>query len=421
MSQRIIRRNRENIRQTWKVPAFQRSPVAVFILLTLIAVPAVFSACQSRSGETKTINIGLNWDLTGPVSEGGGLFLDTFRDYVSFFEEKGGIKGAKINLLWSDSGYSIPRVLSNYARFKEAGVVAIQIQASLEAYTLKPIAERDHIPLISTAVDAANYYPPGWVFTAGGGSTGDMFAVFLKWLQANWKESRPPRIAIIGWDNTLGRAPLAAKKYIDDSGVQIVAQEYVPVPTMDYSGQLLRIREAKPDYIFVGIASGGFGPFLKDAERTGVRGKIPMVTNGVVPLFQAMGPAGDLAEGLYSFNTRAMYQETNIPGIREMQDYMVRTKGRPTDTDTVTWAWTDMKAILEFVKKAAEEVGADKVTGEDVKNVIERTRNLDMNGITKPLSYGTEKRRGNDYARMVQVKGGKVVALSDWMEIPVVK
>lgn len=421
MSQKILDPSCIHSQQAKKIPGFLSLSVITFILLLSITFLPLFSACQTRIEKVKTIKIGLNWDLTGPVSEGGGMLLDAFKDYISFFEEKGGIKGAKIELLWSDSGYSIPRVLSNYTRFKEAGAVAIQIQASLEAYTLKPLAERDRIPLISTAVDAANFYPPGWVFTASGGSTAEMFAVFLKWLKGSWKEARSPRIAIIGWDNTLGRAPQVVKKYVSEVGATIVAEEFAPVPTMDYSGQLLRIKEANPDYIFVGIASGGFGPFLKDTERLRIRGQIPMVTNGVVPLFQAIGPAGPLAEGLYSFNTRALYSETNIPGIKEMQDYITKVRGKPADTDMATWGWIDMRANLEFIKRAVDEVGVDKLTGQDVKNAIEKTTKLDMSGLTRPLNYGPAKRRGNDYARLVQVKGGNIVSLTDWMEIPVVK
>lgn len=400
------------------------------IFLSLIFFTTLISlSCQTQKPVAKkTIKIGINLDFTGPTAANStALLLKSAQDYIKYINDtEGGLKGTKLEILWADSGYNIQRMLSNYARFKEAGTSIVMIQVSQEAFVLKPIAERDHMPAFTHAVDANAYSPPGWIYTAGGGSTPEFFAVFLKWLKDNWKETRAPRIAIIGWDNTLGRAPQAASKLIEETKVEIVAQEYLPVVTMDFSSYLLRINKASPDYIFVGVAAAGMGPLLRDAERLGIRGKIPIISNGVVPMYSFTGAAGELLDGLISFHGRIPPFEPNVEGINKMKNIYQKINGKAyydngEDAYGYLWGWIEIMVPVEIIKQTIERVGLDNLNGESIKSTLDKGARVETGGITKALSYGSEKRRGNDYARMIQVRKGNYIPVSDWIEMPSIK
>lgn len=401
---------------------------AFFMLLLIVIAFATFSCAGQTPKVKKTIKIGVNIDLTGATAaRDSSLLLDAAKDHIRYINEvEGGLKGVRLELIWADSGYSLPRALSNYQRFKEAEAPIILVQVSHEAFALKPLAERDRIPVFSHAVDSNGYYPPGWAYTSGGGSTPEYFAVFLKWIKENWKESRPPRIAIVGWDNTLGRAPQSVKRYVEETRVEIVAEEFLPVFTVDFTGYLLRIQKAAPDYIFVGMAAGGIGPFLKDSERLGLRGKIPIISNGVVPLFSFYGTAGEYLEGLMSFHGKLPPFDPRIEGMQRVKDSYQKIHGKPfyddqRDAYAYMWGWIEILSITEILRQTADSVGIDRVNGETVKALLDKGAKIDTGGITRILSYGGEKRRGNDFARMMQVKGGKIVPISDWIEVPVVR
>ena len=73
---------------------------------------------------------------------------------------------------------------------------------------LKPLCEKDKIPLFVAGATEAIIEPPGWVF-AYPPPYEDQAQAFLKWLSINWdytKEGRKPRIGAFGWNEPMGLA-----------------------------------------------------------------------------------------------------------------------------------------------------------------------------------------------------------------------
>jgi branched-chain amino acid transport system substrate-binding protein len=70
------------------------------------------------------------------------------------------------------------------------------------------------------------------------------------------------------------------------------------------------------------------------------------------------------------------------------------------------WLWVIM--AVEALKRAGPNA-----TGEQIKQAFESFKEFDPWGLTPPFTYTTEDHRPTTRARIVQVKGGKVVQLKE--------
>lgn len=128
---------------------------------------------------------------------------------------------------------------------------------------------------------------------------------------------------------------------------------------------------------------------------------------------------GASAEGYTSPRTGPWYDETEIPGLKLMQDLRLKY-GRPFD-----FAGDDhnglvtMMVACEAVKRALEQVGYENIDGVAIKGALDSFKDFDCDGI-KQITYTPEDHRGWNKARIYQVQGGEVVPVSDWKETPMI-
>ncbi len=396
--------------KTWMI-------LMVLVLLISVSIVPFTTGCTQTAQEE--IKVGLAYDITGPTSSAQGIIFEGFADYIKFINEKGGINNTKINLMWADTGYTLPKALSAYKRFKEQGMVLMAVQAAHEALALKPIVAQDQIPITSTGTDALVLVPPNWIFAGIEIPWADGFAGFLQWVKDTWKESRPPRVAIMGFDNALGRSPLLAEKYWKQYGIQIVAQEFYAATSMDHTTQLLRIRDSKADYVW--LSSGGSAQPLitvRDAAKLGIKDiKFVVGPANDPPWMVANDPVN--TEGAY-FAKAEPYPDEALPGMEDIKKAHLKYKGKPLDTTVYITGWVEAMIAVEALRLAVNDVGVKGLNGPAVRKGYESMKNFDTGGLTRPVSYGPDERRGNKYIRIHQAKGGKLVGLTDWIFCPLV-
>jgi len=63
---------------------------------------------------------------------------------------------------------------------------------------------------------------------------------------------------------------------------------------------------------------------------------------------------------------------------------------------------------VEAIKRAG-----DNLTGESIKKALESFKDFDTWGITPPFTYTNEDHRPTNRARLVMVKGGKIVQMRE--------
>ncbi len=383
--------------------------------LFLLGLPVLGTAKQ------KTIKIGAIFDITGPTGDVGWHYADGVRDYFKWLNTNGGINGVKIDLKWTDYQYKIPQAISAYKKFvKQDKVKAIIGWGTGDSEALRQKIIKDRIPYISASFSQNLVWMPGnWNFLPVT-TYADHVRAVLKYIKNNWKKKRAPRVALIFNDSGYGRAPLApARRYAKELGIDIVDEENVSLRALDATSQLLRIKAKKADYAFIQETFMATSTILKDAKKLGLK---TVFTGNFWGTGQKLAElAGSAAEGYLGVMPFAIWSEDNVPGIQMLKkvNAKIHPKIKYREPPYVT-GWVNAAIMTEAVRKALALAKNDpsKVTGVLIKQGFESIKNLDLKGLVTPVSYTSRDHRGAKMVKLVTIKKGQLVPVTDWISTP---
>lgn len=411
------------------------SGVALVFVLLLIAVFALLVTCTTKPtqpAKERVIKIGMFYELTGPVqSSMPGITLAHYDAYWKWLNEtKGGIRGIKVDHMWYDAAFNVERSVSGYKQFKDAGVVLIEPWTSVTFEPLLELATRDQIPLITHSATDKALDQQYWFYSWSPTYT-QFFTTILRWIkESDWKESRPPRIAQIGWKIPMGVGHIEpSTPYANSLGINMGPFEYVPLLPLDSTAELLRISEAKADYIYVPMTGAAPGLVLRDAKKLGLLDKFKWIMGPQVMKSGSVPLMGDIADGVMgiSYDT---YPQENVPVVPFINDYLgnylasdPKLKRVPYDSAYMNLV-TDQLIYTEVIGRAIDKVGFDNLNGKAIKDAIDSLKNFDTMGLTPPLTYASDQHQGQNKSRMARIvwKGPEgipaMVPFTDWIAPP---
>lgn len=250
------------------------------------------------------------------------------------------------------------------------------------------------------------------------------------WLKTNWKQdsevewirkhyqNRPPRISVLGWDNTFGRSldQPEARAYLKKIGVEFVQPEYIPMAPTDTSAQLLRLKQAGVDLITCAMFASAYPVALKDAERLGIRNDFMWAVHWASTVYDGIRLAGPLADNLMIFTGYNPLVEEWPKHIREaFQKSGLRQENTEGYANAV--GWFDMYS--EAIRRAIKAVGSpEKVDSEAVYQALITFKDFRPMCFKAKISFAKTKTIGADTGDIYQVKNGKVVRIANDWPIP---
>jgi ABC-type branched-subunit amino acid transport system substrate-binding protein len=271
-----------------------------------------------------------------------------------------------------------------------------------------------------TAQTVGSLYPVGYQFSIFA-LYPDTFGYFCDWLVKNWKGTEKPKVAFCNWDNPIGRGFLTDESaaYAKQKGVEIVANEEFPVSSVDVSTQLLRIQNAKPDWIFSGTLVGGSLAVANTAYKMGLNIPIifPMNTSLDLPLIK-MSPKA--AEGTYFNGGGWPVTDYTNPGIKKAREYWDKNKRAEKDWNAaiITNGWCVHMKFYEAAKRVVDKYGWQNLDGKHVKEALETFDNQKIFFGTQVVTY-TPTKHSQSLAFIGQVKDGVQVSLEPtWNPMP---
>jgi len=390
-------------------------------VVLFVEILFLFGLFSPVSANTKTIKIGAIFDITGPTGDVGWHYADGVRDYYKWLNANGGINGVKIDLKWTDYQYKIPQAISAYKKFVEQEKVkAIIGWGTGDSEALRTKIIKDKIPYISASFSQNLVWMPGnWNFLPVT-TYADHVRTVLKYIKDHWKQNRPARVALIFNDSGYGRAPLApAKRYAKKLGIDIVDEENVSLRALDATSQLLRIKQKKADYAFIQETFMATATILKDAKKLGLTTIFAGNFWGTgQKLAELAGPAANGYLGVMPF---AIWSENNVKGIQLLKkinkDYHPKIKYREPPYMT---GWVNAAIMAQAIKNALAMVNNDpsKVTGALIKKGFENIKNFKIDGLVTPVSYTTKDHRGAKDVKLVTIKKGQLIPVTDWIQTP---
>ncbi len=380
-------------------------PLVRFLLFGLL----VLSLGVAPADAQPTIKLGNLVDLTGPTSDQGKDIAQGRIDATQYFNERGGINGKKIELISVEYGFQPPRAVAAYKKFVEEDKVLLVLgYGTPDTEALRPYITKDKVPYLSGSYSGHLTDPRQTPYNFPGGiDYTSQIRIFLNYVKETWTDtSRKPRVAFIFADNAYGRAPIeSGRKYAQEIGVDLVDEEVIPTVLTDATSQLLTMKKKDPDFAYINTNTQWVPVVLKDSYKLGLKTKYVINNYGLDERTPAL--AGDAAEGVIGIQDVA-YWGDNVPGMKILMDFHKKHHGSDTHASPYMRGWLWVIVAVEGIKRAG-----DAPTGESVKRALESLKEFDTWGLTPPFTYTSEDHRPTNRARLVMIKGGKVVPMRE--------
>jgi branched-chain amino acid transport system substrate-binding protein len=227
-------------------------------------------------------------------------------------------------------------------------------------------------------------------------------------------------MALIYNDTDYGRAPVEpAKEYAEVIGIDLVGTEVVGLQDLEATSQLLRIKKKEVDFVFIQETYTATSTILKDAKKLGLKNII--FTGNFWGTGQKLAElAGDAAEGYLGIMPFSIWSDDN-EGVQLA--HTLNSKYHPNieyREPQYMAGMVNAMIMVHAVEVALQKAGGDprKVRGTDVFEALQGIQNFNTRGLTTPVSYSPNERRGANGYKIVTIKDGKLSAVTDFLDAP---
>ena len=378
----------------------------------LPALAAAQAKGAAKGAPAEDIVFGASVPLTG-VFAFAGIAIDAgIKDYLTIFNDGGGIKGRKVKYIAEDTGYKVDQSMGVFKRITSANKVNLYYADSTGfCKAVNPELERNGNILMTGAsfakeISDANKYPQQFIV---GPDYSEMVGILLRYIA---KTKPGAKVALVTSDTEFGRDPVeAARASIKQLGLTMAVEIVTPPGSVDVSAEVVKLRRADPDYtIFHGYISAPIPEFINQAKSLGLKsqfmGTFWTMDHSTV---MKMGPNADGFMGVMPY--RYYYDtEGKSPMLERIR------KMRPEYQATGYMQGFLAAMLLTEAARRTLEAG-NELTGKNMKIALSSIRDFDTGGIIGvPLSIkGNSIPIGRVYR--ADFKAQKMVAVSDWIDL----
>lgn len=259
----------------------KKKKIAVLLLTIMLSISLILTGCGGQtSGKVNTdepIKIGGITSLSGALEDYGVQMKRGFElglEYATNGTME--VAGRKIEVIWEDTT-TVPEVARERAiKLLDQDKVDILVgpASSSDAAAILELAEEFEKIIVIDPAAADFLTGESWnkyVFRTGRSSAQDAKAM------ANVIVTNKPgaKVATLAPDTVFGYSmvdPMVA--FLEEEGGELIHQEFAPQETTDFTPYILRIREAKPDYLYVvwAAANNPWSQLMElDLEQYGIK------------------------------------------------------------------------------------------------------------------------------------------------------
>lgn len=373
-------------------------------------------------------------DLSGAYASITAPLIHGFEDGVAALNEAGGIRGATVDMKFSDTAGSVDEAVAAYDRFtsEDDNILTMFTYGSGEAEALASRFAEDQIPNLSAGLSAVGFYGPDSGYTFGYAPIyPDQFGHFLDWLTANWADYKPAtagddiKIAYISWPTAYGQGALSpeSRAYAESLGVEIVAEELIDVsPTADATTAILNAQAAGANVIYTNSLAFGPASILNGLSALGVRDQFLFGANNWAMDLATYAFLQDpsLAVGMVSAFPYLWWTDADHPGIQFAESVFAANERGPGEHNVgylLSLAGVDI--AVTAIEAAIDKVGFDNLTGADVHQALIDMGAYDALGGVMRIDFSGDNRSPH-ISQIRQIQGGPdaFIMLEDWSETP---
>ena len=392
--------------------------IGLLLVLSILLLPQLFvGGCQSGPPEGVEIRIGVMGGQTGPAAASVVTLFDELEKTFEYMNEvEDGIDGVQLRWRIVDNQGTLEGAVTAYRELRDTFDPLIYF--AVEDYYLLGIKDEieadEAVIFTASAINPQSFIPPGRFFGLPI-PTSDGFAGFAKWVLDDWSGDGMPKIGVLYWGGLpTGEQWQIAQPWVMQQGVELEPVSY-SIATMDLQPQLLTLREAEVDYIWM----LGFAPnasvAIRDFMGLGMEG-IPFCFNEYVESNILIDMVGEYVEGFYVYRSETPYSD----GTEAAELY----------TDIWEWAgeedkWSDNRllitlkaAITAAVREAVEEVGWEDLDSAAIYDALNSLEEIDAWGNTEGFGFGSDRRVGVSTMKIARFTEDGTVSVTDPIELP---
>ena len=403
---------------------------AMAIAAASIAVPTALWAGSPNEQfiPLATFRVGAYASSGIPVWNG---LIDTLR-YINDVE--GGINGVKLFWEECETEWQVEKGVECYERFrggKDGSPVPIYLPNGdpiAKALLQRATADKIPIPTLNygptEAIDG-RVFPYAFPLMLSFYSEASTAVNYIAQVAGGKDKLKGLKIATVYHDSPYGKETQAA--------LALLAKTYgfedieipVPHPGNDQSAQWARIRQLKPDWVFL----RGWGVMTPVAIKTAAKTGFPVdhIIGGIWSSSEEdVIPAGPVAKGYLAITTYPA--GTNFPIHEALKKYILDTGKsdlkNPSSFGSVYYNSGIVHAIFltEAIRAAQAKFGNRPINGEEGQWGLEhlniddkRLAELGVAGLMQPLKLSCLDHEGGGSAKIIQWDGAKWNVVSDWI------
>jgi ABC-type branched-subunit amino acid transport system substrate-binding protein len=411
----------------WKLCIPGAADAQVLLDTTAGGLTTVSTCNTSHVGET--IVIYQQGGVTGPLAAitGPGL-INGMADSVRAINEAGGVCGARLEVVFSDTSYNPEKELATYEIYRDSTPKPIFIltYASAATIILKDRVVEDQIVNIAAGLNGPAIYDPpdGYSFLVAP-IYSDQFAGFLKWAKDNWGTIKP--VGVVGWDNAYGTGATTdeALAYAESIGVKVLPLEVIALsPTADPTGQVQALVSQGANVIYNQSLSFTPAAVISTIRALGLWDQVVVGANNWAMDNSMLGSLGENAaeaEGLYGVFPYLYWDDVDQPAVRAAQAAFDAGGYPPADHGVgYLLSYTAAYGTRQILEHAINRDGFENLSGATFRDAM-----IDLGSISAGGLYQLEAGNGNrapsrTQIRQVQLVDGQptFVAVTDWFDLP---
>ena len=391
------------------------SAIFAAISILLFAGSIHVYAGEVRGVTKDTIRMGHISDMTGPTASTERFLAEGVRNYSQYVNNKGGINGRKLKVIFEDDRYNIPAALAAFKKLVYRDKIFAFIGAGSTGGTtslFRHIA-KEKTPMFNYPVSDIVYLPPKrYVFGHGLTSQDEVRTIYHYIL--NVLKVKDPKIAVIYPDTEYGKygrdtARERSKKF----GLKLI-EEILAIGSLDATSQVLSLKRAKPDYIILHGPPSFAAALMRDARKFGLPVKLFIATYfgaDDVTVKMAKKAAKNF---LGTSNVCTWYDKS--PGAEKMRGITKKLHPKVPDSHYArlyTLGWLAAVVMTEGMERAGTNLNSESMV-----EALESIKALDTKGLCGPISFGPNDRQGMKYTKFFKadVENNAIVPITDWIK-----
>jgi branched-chain amino acid transport system substrate-binding protein len=413
-------------------------PTAYFRAAALgaLGLAATAAADVASAGDAKEQFIPLATFRVGAYASSGIPVWAGIIDYLTYLNEsQGGINGVKLFWEECETNWEVEKGVECYERLKigrNGSPVPIYLPNGdpiSKALTEKSVA--DKIPLVTLnygrteSVDG-RVFPYSFPVVLSFYSEASTAVNYIAQVVGGKDKLKGLKIATVYHDSPYGKETFAPLELLAKTYGFENIQIPVPHPGNDQSAQWARIRQLKPDWVFL----RGWGVMTPVAIKTAAKVGFPAdhIIGGIWSSSEEdVRPAGAVGKGYLAITTYPA--GTNFPIHDKIKQFVI-DKGKsdlkdPKSFGSVYYNSGIVHAIIltEAIRTGQAKFGAHPINGEQGQWALEhldiddkRLAEIGALGLAPTLKLSPTDHEGGGSAKIIQWDGEKWNVVSDWIK-----